>query len=308
MSTTSALPLPVPPKAGSWASLVAPTTRSNSLLKMQNVVAPLTRSTIGVPDTEPVVIHATDPFVVSTSAPSFNQSVLSTSSSAAATSKCFSSWASLAGAIAPSVNLNSNNCLDVDNTIIGSSSSSRGSGVSNSGVITGTGSVISSSLSPSSKIKVEITFRPDRELKQPEGCEWLERRLATIDLTWDWMYLKTFLEDTVRRHLSELEQQAWASLPSSDRSGHSRAETIRVWGIRAVGVDIVQRDGKMDVQLYDREQKWKVDMSWGEFLRRLPAHKRVNKNNKPAWTLYLAYDMGISLHRDLRGKPKALLS
>lgn len=157
------------------------------------------------------------------------------------------------------------------------------------------------------KLKVEITFRPDRELKQPEGCEWLERRIEMIDLSWDWMYLKTFLEDTVRRHLSEREQQAWARLPAT-KGPVSRAETTRVWGIRAVGVDVPQRDGRKDVQLYDREQKWKVDMSWEDFLQRLPAHKRVNVGEKPAWTLYLAYDMGVSLHRDLRGKPKALLS
>lgn len=149
---------------------------------------------------------------------------------------------------------------------------------------------------------VEVTFRPDRSMVPPDGCAWLQRALAPVDLRWDLPRLKHSLEDLVRRQLSR---------KAASPAGAARAQAARVWGVRAV--DVVMPDGRRHAQLRDRECPWKVDMSWEKFVGDLPdEYKRTSADvghpkKEFSFGLYLAYDFGVSIHRNLKGKPRALV-
>ena len=148
-------------------------------------------------------------------------------------------------------------------------------------------------------VNVEITFRPDRGLQQPAGCKWLERVVLPIRLGWSTGQLCRALEGAVKRALSS---RAGSTFDTS------KISRLQVWGVRALdsGV-VVPKSMRGGVQLRDRDQPQKVDMSWETFTGKLYANKRVTAPGTTAFTLYLAYDYGISLHRDLRGKPRALV-
>lgn len=158
-------------------------------------------------------------------------------------------------------------------------------------------------------------MRPDRELEAPLGCEWLETVRVPVSLGWNHSRLVSFVGDTMRRHLSEKSLRAAVTSGKQHRSSFGmsptdRARQARVWGVRALNSGVViPRDGQPTnwVQIHNSEMKWKAEMTWEALVCRLPPGKRASVKGKHAFGLYLAYDYGQSLHRDLRGKPRALV-
>merc|ERR1711879_775275 len=128
---------------------------------------------------------------------------------------------------------------------------------------------------------------------------WMSHLVIPVKLGWNTTALCSCLTDAMKKSLRQQLGQKAAE------SEHDRISKLQLWGVRALnsGVTVPHaRHGHL--QLYDRNQKFKVDTPWEEFVTKLPPGKRITAKGQTAFTLYLAYDFGVSTSRDMWKKPQ----